>query len=100
MLLVPTRVIVIGGALQPLNVPLTQTVLTPGMNVLLAIWLAMSTRKVRSVFASAVSPSTHRYAAANRTNLNLILPAFRSDPDPLRNSLYPKTTIHHAIAAV
>src|ERR1041384_3638622 len=100
MLLVPTRVIVIAGALHPLKLPLTQTVLTPGMNVLLAIWLAMSTRKVRSVFAFVANPSTHRYAAANRTNLNLILPAFRSDPDPLRNSPYPKRNIHHAVVAV
>src|SRR2546426_8394334 len=90
----------IGGAPQPLKVPLTQTVLTPGMNVLLATWLAMSTRKATSVFASVANPPTHRYAAANRTNLNLILPAFRSDPDPLRNSPYRKTNIHHAVVAV
>ena len=54
----------IGGAPQPLKVPLTQTVLTPGMNVLLAIWLAMSTRNVTNVLAcdadaDATSQTTH-----------------------------------------
>src|ERR1043166_319421 len=100
MLLVPTRVIVIAGALQPLKLPLTQTVLTPGMNVLLAIWLAMSTRKVISVLAPCASPPAHNNAETNMTNLNLILPAFRSDPDPLQNSPYPRRNIHHAVVAV
>src|SRR5437867_7898967 len=64
MLLAPTRTIMIGGAPQPLKVPLTQTVLTPGMNVLLAIWLAMSTRNVTNVLAcdadaDATSQTTH-----------------------------------------
>src|SRR5437016_1822728 len=43
-----------GGNAQPLKVPFTDTISTPGVKVALATWLDMSTLKVTKVFAAAV----------------------------------------------
>src|SRR5438067_341159 len=43
-----------GGNAQPLKVPFTDTISTPGVKVALATWLDMSTLKVTKVFATAV----------------------------------------------